>query len=102
MALTYTIFPEKLILKWNKELVELHKRVIKTYLSSKGVKYTVQVKFFKLYDYYIDERNIKSYFFTPTSILVQSLVLNRVDQVSIYIYHKSNGKRKRKSHSNKR
>ena len=47
MALKYTVFPEKTILKWNKELVELHKRVIKTYLASKGVthRYTLTMAF---------------------------------------------------------
>ena len=97
MAFKYTVFPEKKILKWNKELVELHKRVIKTYLASKGVAYSTQHKFFRLYDHYINEHNIKCYFFTPTPILVQGLVKGEVDRISTYIFlqaKKSHGKRK--------
>ena len=97
MAFKYTIFPEKTILKWNKELVELHKRVIKTYLASRGATYSTRYKFFKLYDHFIDEYNIKCYFFTPTPILVQGLVKGEVDLVSTYIFRqtkKSHGKRK--------
>lgn len=101
MALKYTVFPEKTILKWNKELVELHKRVIKTYLASRGANYSTQHKFFKLYDHYIDEHNIKCYFFTPTPILVQGLVKGELDRVSTYIIRqtsKPNGKRKSRTH----
>lgn len=97
MALLYTIFPEKVFIKWNKELVELHKRVITTYLASKGVKYSTRVKFFKLYDMEIKEDNIKCYFYTPTPLLVQYLVLGRVSEVSTYIIH-SHGRKKRTSH----
>lgn len=101
MELKYTVFPEKTILKWNKELVELHKRVIKTYLAYKGATYSTQYKFFKLYDHYIDEHNIKCYFFTPTPILVQGLVKGELDRVSTYIIRqtsKPNGKRKSRTH----
>lgn len=97
MALLYTAFSEKVFIKWNKELVELHKRVITTYLASRGVKYGTRVKFFKLYDNEINEDNIKCYFFTPTPLLVQYLVLGRVNEVSTYIIH-PNGKKKRTSH----
>lgn len=101
MALKYTVFPEKTILKWNKELVELHKRVIKTYLASRGANYSTKYKFFKLYDHFIDEHNIKCYFFTPTPILVQGLVKCELDRVSTYINRqtsKPNGKRKNRTH----
>lgn len=97
MALLYTTFPEKTFLKWNNELVELHKRVITTYLASRGVKYSTRVKFFKLYDMEINENNIKCYFYTPVPLLVQYLVLGKVNKVSTYIIHKD-GKKKRKSH----
>lgn len=97
MVLLYTAFSEKVFLKWNKELVELHKKVITTYLASKGVRYGTRVKFFKLYDREINENNIKCYFYTPTSILVQYLVLGKVNEISTYIIH-TNGKKKRKSH----
>lgn len=97
MAFKYTVFPEKTILKWNKELVELHKRVIKTYLASRVANYRTQYKFFKLYDHLINEHNIKCYFFTPTPILVQGIVKGELDLVSTYIIRqtsKPNGKRK--------
>lgn len=97
MALKYTVFPEKTILKWNKELVELHKRVIKTYLASRGA---TSSTFFKLYDHFIDEKNIKCYFFTPVQILVQGLVKGELDLVSTYIIRqtkKPNGKRKNRT-----
>lgn len=93
----YIQVSEKTILKWNKELVELHKRVIKTYLASRGVTYSTQHKFFRLYDHYIDEHNIRCYFHTPTPILVQGLVKGEVDRISTYIFpqtKKSHGERK--------
>lgn len=94
---------EKTFLKWNQELVELHKRVIKTYLASRGVRYSTQNKFFKLYDHFINERNIRCYFYTPTPILVQGLVKGEVDRVSIYIFRQTNKSHgKRKSRTNKR
>ena len=101
MAFKYTIFPEKTILKWNKELVELHKRVIKTYLASRGATYSTKYKFFKLYDHFIDEYNIKCYFFTPTPILVQGLVKGELDRVSTIIRQTSKPNGKRKSRTNK-
>ena len=96
----YIPVSEKTIIKWNRELVELHKRVIKTYLASMGVKYSTQHKFFRLYDYFIDECNIRSYFHTPTPILVQGLVRGEVDRVSTNIFRqtkKSHGKHKRRT-----
>ena len=101
MELKYTVFPEKTLIKWNKELVELHKRVIKTYLASRGATYSTQHKFFRLYDHFIDEHNIRCYFYTPTPILVQGLVKGELDRVSTYIIRqtsKPNGKRKSRTH----
>lgn len=84
-------------------MVELHKRVIKTYLASRGATYSTKYKFFKLYDHFIDEYNIKCYFFTPTPILVQGLVKGELDLVSIYIIRQTeNQNGKRKSRTNKR
>lgn len=84
-------------------MVELHKRVIKTYLASRGATYSTRYKFFKLYDHFIDEYNIKCYFFTPTPILVQGLVKGELDLVSIYIIRQTeNQNGKRKSRTNKR
>ena len=88
---------EKTILKWNKELVELHKRVITTYLVGEGVSYATRAKIFRLYDLYINERNIRSYFFTPTNFLIRGLVLNTLDKYSTLSHKDENKKRKRKS-----
>ena len=83
--------------------MELHNRVIKTYLASRGATYSTRYKFFKLYDHFIDEYNIKCYFFTPTPILVQGLVKGELDLVSTYIIRQTeNQNGKRKSRTNKR
>ena len=90
----YQVFTEKEKLKQNKDLLELHKRCIKTYLVTKSCRVKIRNKFFKLYDMYINEKNIVSYFYTPISLLVQALVLNQLENVSTYIL-KSNGKSKK-------
>lgn len=81
----YKGISKKILLKWDHELVELHKKVITTYLASIGIKYSVRVKFFKLYDMAINEGNIRSYFYTPTNLLVKYLVLGKLDLVATYI-----------------
>lgn len=96
--LGYTVFTEKELRKDRKELVELHKRVIKTYLVSRGVRAITIRKFFKLYDYYIDEKNILSYFYTKTSILVNALVKGEdyLLNARTYIFSKTKKRRRRK------
>ena len=94
MAVSYTIFPDKVKQKWNKETLELHKKVIVTYLASKGIKYPTRKKLFRLYDMYIDESNILQYFFTPTKIFITGLVRDELDKVSTYIVHNERKKRK--------
>lgn len=96
----YHVFTEKEKLKQNKDLVELHKRVLKTYLVTKSCRARIRNKFFKLYDMYINEKNIISYFYTPTSAFVSALVLNQLDKVSTYIF-KSNGKQRKKKRAKK-
>lgn len=96
----YKVFTDKEKLKDNKELVELHKRVIKTYLVSRSCRASIRKKFFLIYDQYISEKNILSYLYTPTRILVRALVLNKLEQVSIYITRKSNNKKPRKRRTN--
>lgn len=94
----YVIFSEKEMLKQDKELLELHKRCCKTYLVQRSLKHSKIKKFFIIYDWYINPKNIRNYFFRPMSIFVQALVLNQLDQISNYIdNNKTNGKRKRKS-----
>lgn len=94
MAVSYTIFPDKIRQKWNRETLEIHKKVIITYLASKGIKYPTRKKLFRLYDMYIDETNILQYYFTPINIFIVGLVRDELDKVSTYIVH--NGRKKRK------
>ena len=94
MAVSYTIFPDKIRKKWNRETLEIHKKVIITYLASKGIKYPTRKKLFRLYDMYIDETNILQYYFTPINIFIVGLVRDELDKVSTYIVH--NGRKKRK------
>ena len=56
----YHIFTEKELKKDLKELIELHKRCIKSYLVSKDVRYKTRKKFERLYDYYINNSNIRT------------------------------------------
>lgn len=94
----YHVFTEKELKKHNKELVELHKRVLKTFLVSKSYRNRIRKKFFKLYDLYIDERNIICYFYTPVPLLIRALVLDNLDSVSTYLIKtKKRKRRKRKN-----
>lgn len=94
----YIIFSEKEMLKQDKKLLELHKRCCKTYLVQRSLKHSKIKKFFIIYDWYINSKNVRNYFFRPISIFVQALVLNQLDQISDYIdNNKANVKRKRKS-----
>lgn len=96
----YVIFSEKEMLKQDKELLELHKRCCKTYLVQRSLKHSKIKKFFIIYDWYINPKNVRNFFFRPIHLFVQALVLNQLDQISDYINNnnnKANGKRKRKS-----
>ena len=97
----YHIFTEKELKKDLQELIELHKRCIKSYLVSKDIKFRTRKKFDKLYDYYIDRTNILDFFFLPVAIFVQAAVKNQLDQVRTYD-HKQNKPKKRKSRVRKR
>lgn len=93
----YTVLSEKDILKINSELLELHKRCITDYLIQHSLKHSKRKKFFKLYDYYIDEHNIREYFFRPVKLFVYALVTNQLDKIQDYIpLEKPKKKRKRK------
>lgn len=80
--------------KWNKENIDLHKRVITTYLAQNGLNTSKRNKFFVLYDKYISPDNILLYFNKPVHIFVKALVLNRLDKISDYI-PKYSGTKKR-------
>lgn len=74
----------KEILKYNKELIVLHKKCITTYLSLKGIKWSTRCKFFKLYDMKISEKTIRRYYNLHIPIFVKALVRNDLDNVSYY------------------
>lgn len=75
------MLPAKHIERTLKELVDLHKRVLTQYLISLGIEYPTRRKFFKIYDHYIDYKNIRLYFYTPLRILVRALILDKLDLV---------------------
>ena len=97
----YHIFTEKELKKELQELVELHKRCIKSYLVSKDIKFKVRKKFDRLYDYYIDRTNILDFFFLPIAIFVQAAVKDQLEQIRPYV-HKTNKVKKRKGRVRKR
>lgn len=97
----YTIFSDKEMLKQDKELVELHKRCVKTYLVQRSLKHSKIKKFFIVYDWYINPRNVRNFFFRPVHLFVQALLLGQLEQISDYVNNKDNGKR-RKKRRNKR
>lgn len=81
----YLDLPEKEKIKSDKELVELHKRCITNYLVQRSMKLRKRKKFFIIYDFYIDENNIKEYFFRPIKLFVYALVTNRLSEIQNYI-----------------
>lgn len=88
---------EKEKIKSDKELVELHKRCITNYLVQRSMKLRKRKKFFIIYDFYIDENNIKEYFFRPIKLFVYALVTNRLSEIQNYIPKiYDNGKQKSK------
>lgn len=89
------MLPKKVLDKANKELIDLHKRCITTYLTQRSVKYRVQKKFFILYDKYINEDNIRSYFHRPIKLFVYALTVDKLEQICQYMYP-NKSKRKKK------
>lgn len=77
--------PEKAIQKVDKELLELHREVLKSYLTQRSLKHKYQKKFFKIYDYYISEKNIRRFFFRPAKLFVYALVTDRLDDIEDYV-----------------
>lgn len=97
----YHIFTEKELKKELQELIELHKRCIKSYLVSKDIKFKTRKKFDKLYDYYIDRTNILDFFFLPVAIFVQAAVKNQLENIRPYV-HRQDKTKKRKGRLHKR
>lgn len=77
--------PEKAIQKVDHELLELHKEVLRAYLIQRNLKRRHQKKFFRLYDYYITEKNIRRFFFRSAKLFVYALVTNRLDDIEDYV-----------------
>lgn len=71
----------KVIERSNKELIALHKRLITSYLVCRGIKLKSRAKFFKLYNHYIDEQNIRLYYFCPIKIFVRALVKDKLELI---------------------
>lgn len=97
----YHIFTEKELKKDLKELIELHKRCIKSYLVAKDIRYKTRKKFDRLYDFYINNSNILDFYFLPISIFIQALVKDQLEDVRVYV-HRQNKTKKRKSRVRKR
>lgn len=77
--------PEKAIQKVDRELLELHKEVLKSYLTQRSIKHKYQKKFFKIYDHYITEKNIRRFFFRSAKLFVYALVTNQLDDIEDYV-----------------
>lgn len=90
----YKVFSRKETLKSNKEIVELHKRVITTYLVQRDIKLKTRRKFFKLYDLEINASNVLQYFFLPASVLVKIIVLDQTNHINKYLKEHGNKIRK--------
>lgn len=90
------MLPKKVLDKANKELIDLHKRCITTYLTQRSVRYRIQKKFFILYDKYINEDNIRSYFHRPIKLFVYALTLDKLEQICQYMY--TNKSKRKKKH----
>lgn len=97
----YTIFSAKEMLKQDKELVELHKRCVKTYLVQRSLKHGKIKKFFIVYDWYINTSNIRNFFFRPVPIFVQALLLGQLDEISDYVNKDGYGKKPKKRRNRK-
>ena len=79
MAKAYQPLPERVLHKHREEILDLHKRCIKNYLIQRDLKYIYRKKFFRLYDYYISEKNILEYFNIPINLFVQALIKDTLD-----------------------
>lgn len=90
----YRTFTKKEKLKFNKELLELHKRAVTTYLIQRDLSFSKRKKFFVLYDLGINQTNIQAYFFLPVRVLVKVIVLDQLSNINSYL--RNHGKNIRK------
>lgn len=91
---SYKVFTKKEKLKFNDELLKLHKRTVITYLVQKDLSFSKRKKFFVLYDLEINSDNIQAYFFLPVRVLVKVIVLSQVKTLNKYL--RNHGKNIRK------
>lgn len=80
--------PKSVIIKTKKELLELHKRCIVSYLTSRGLKHSKQKQFFKVYDVYVSYKNIDNYFHRPIKLFVYALITDRLEEITYYVTKK--------------
>lgn len=85
--------PEKELLKTNKELLELHKRVITNYLIQKSLKIKKRKKFFIIYDLYISETNIRRYFYRPIKLFVYAMITDKLKYIEDYVSYEPKNKK---------
>lgn len=74
--------------KWLKEDIELHKRVITSYLWEQGLNGAQRSKFFVIYDHYISIKNIRDYCNLPSWVFVRALLLDELWKVKSWIQTK--------------
>ena len=97
----YTIFSAKEMLKQDKELVELHKRCVKTYLVQRSLKHRKIKKFFIVYDWYINTSNLSNFFFSPVPINIKKKIKEQLDEISDYVNKDGYGKKHKKRRNRK-
>ena len=85
--------PKKELKKTAKDLLELHSRVILHWLIEQGVEYPTRKKFWAIYDYYINYKNIYDYFHLPIRVFVIALLK---DELSHFSSKKKNKRKRRK------
>lgn len=69
--------------KWNRELIEIHRRCITTYLGLKGVSVKYRKMFWKLYELEISEKTIRYYYIQPIQVFIRALVRDELDQIRV-------------------
>lgn len=77
----YHQLSQKVIDKTNRELWELHKRVLLQYLMQKGLDYNPRRDFFAIYDHFITPDNVRDYFYAPCWLFVKCLITDRLDEI---------------------
>ena len=71
--------------KWLNEEVDLHKRIITSYLWQQGFSLRQRNRFFILYDHYVNWKNIRDYAHLHVEIFIKALVRNELGKFKNYI-----------------